>query len=410
MKILYITQYFSLKPTHAAAVTTYEIVKRLAGRGHRVCVISARSLGTIRIYENIDYCKVFKVLPIPEFGGKWYDGFASFLTTTVAHIPLIVEALYVNQFHQNFDAIISMFHPTHMATVSAYLLSQILKIPLIVKIHDFVIESMEPNTPKRVYNVVVGKINFRVLKKSSAILVQSRELIGNMKKLGGIDEKKMIVFPNGVDTNLFKPGIKSEPLREELRLEGDVVLLFLGGLYKARHPELLIKALPSIINEIKHVKLLFVGEGPLRPELLSLATSLGVRDYIKFIGGVEHSMVPRFISLADITIGPLSTTYDITAYGSAPLKVLEYMACAKPIIACRGQVSESIAVDCYNCVLFEPGDVQGLSSAVVNLISDQSFASYIGRNARKYVEKLCSWDVLIPRLENLLNSLIESVV
>lgn len=410
MKLLYITQYFSTEPTHASAVTTYEIVKRLAERGHKVCVISAKSPGTARIYENTGYRRVVKILPISGFSGKWYDGFANFFTATLAHAPLIIEALYVNQFHENFDAIISMFHPTHMATVSAYALSQILKLPLVVKIHDFVIETWEPHTLRRIYNVVVGKINFRALKRSSAILVQSRELMGIMKKLGRIDEKKMLVFPNGVDTNSFKPGIKSELLREELGLESDAILLFLGGLYKARHPELLIKALPSIIDEIKHLKLLFVGEGPQRLELLSLAGSLGVKDYVKFVGNVEHSMIPEFISLADVTIGPLSPTYDITAYGSAPLKVLEYMACEKPVVVCRGQVSESIAIDRYNCVLFEPGDVHELSSAVVDLINDQSLAKYLGRNARRHMEKLCSWDVLIPRLESLLDSLIESTV
>lgn len=410
MNILYITQYFSSEPTHASAVTTYEIVKRLADNGHKVCVISARSLGTIRIYEKTGYCRVTKVLPIPEFDWKWYHVFLNFITATLAHAPVITEALYVNQFHQDFDVIVSMFHPTHMATVSAYILSKILKLPLVVKVHDFVIETREPHALKRIYNVVVGKMNFQVLKKSSSILVQSRQLMSLMKKLGGVDEKKMVVFPNGVDTNLFKPGIESDPLREELGLENDTLLLFLGVLCRARHPELLIEALPDIINEIKNVKVLFVGEGPQKPKLLSLAVSLGVRDHVRFVGSVDHSAVPKFISLADIAIGPLSPTSDITAYGAAPLKVLEYMACGKPVVVCWGQVSQSLVIDRYNAVLFQPGDIRGLSSAVVDLINDRSFAKYIGHNARRHVKKLCSWDVLMPRLEKLLSSLIESTV
>lgn len=409
MKILYVTQYFSSDPAHASAVTTHEIVKRLAQRGHSITVASARSPGTIRVYEgNTRDYRTIDVLPLPEFGGKWYDGFATFFTLTLAHAPLVIETLLVNQFHENFDAIISMFHPTHMATVSAYLLSRILKLPLVVKIHDFVVEAMEPQTLRRIYNVVVGKINFRVLKRSSSILVQSQELIILMKKLGEIDENRMTVFPNGVDTNLFKPRIECEQLRRELGLEGDTVLMFLGGLYRSRHPELLIKALPEIIHETKHLKLLFVGEGPEKPNLLSLAAHLGVSEHVKFAGSVKHMIVPKFISLADVAVGPLSLTFDPAAYGSTPLKVLEYMACEKPIVLCRKQVSQSLIVDGYNGITVEPGDIHGLSSAVVNLIDDQHFARRIGRNARRQVKKLCSWDVLIPKLESSLNSLVES--
>jgi len=408
MRIAYVTQYFSSKPTHASAVTTYEIVKRLAESGHEVYVFSARSPGTIRIFDETGHCRVVKILPIPEFAKRWYDGLVSLLTATLAYAPLFIEALYVNQFQEKLDVIISMFHPTHFATVSAYILAKILRLPLVVKIHDFVIEALEPRTMRRIYNVVAGRINFGVLKRSSAILVQSRELMSLMEKLGEIPEEKMVVFPSGVDTDFFKPRVKSGSLCKELALEGDSVLLFLGGLYRARHPEILIEALPSVVDRMKRVKLLFVGEGPQRHELMSLATSLGVRDHVEFVGSVAHSMVPKFISLADITIGPLSPILDITAYGSVPLKVIEYMASEKPVVVCRGQVSNSIVIDRYNCVMFDPGDVHGLSSVVANLINDRNFAEYIGRNARRHVEKSCSWNVLIPKLENLLSSLVKS--
>jgi len=408
MKVLYVTQYFSPKPVHASTVTTYEIVKRLAHRGHKVYVVSAFSPGTARIYEDANECQFINCFPIPEFAAKWYDGFTTFLTHTILHIPLIITSMRMHHFCEGFDVIISMFHPTHMATVSAFLLSKILKVSLVVKIHDFIIEAAEPNMLKRTYNKVLGNMNLRILKKGGAILVQSPELMDVVKKQAGIDEKRMVIFPNGVDTRLFRSGINVDGLRKRLGLKGKSVVLFLGGLHEGRHPELLIKALPSIVHEIKHLKLLFVGEGPEKSRLSSLSKHLGVSDYVKFLGSVGHSIVPEFISLADVAVGPLTSTYYPTMYGSTPRTVSEYMACEKPVIVPRGAVSESLVIDGYNGALFEPGDVQGLSSAIVNLIEDQSFAKLMGRNARRHIEKMASWDVLIARLEKLLYSLVNS--
>lgn len=409
MKVLYVTQYFSSEPTHASTVTTLEIVKRLAQRGHKVSVVSADSPGIARIYaKEAERCRVISAFPVPKFSAQWYDGFTTFLTHTVVHILLFFNVLVVNQFHEKFDVIISMYHPSHMAPVSAYLLSRILKLPLVAKIHDFIVEATEPHMVKRMYNVVLGSINLGVLRKSDAILVQSPELLEVAKHQGGIDGEKMIIFPNGVDTKFFKPRIKSDLLRKKLALESRILALFLGSLYRCRHAELLIKALPGIVREIEHFTILFVGEGPEKSKLLSLARHLGVSDFVKFIGSVRHSIVPEVISMADVTVGPLTVTSYPTIYGATPLTVLEYMACEKPVIVCRGAVSESLVIDSYSGVVLEPNDIGGLSAAVVNLIEDQEFSKSIGRNARRYVEKICSWDVLITRLEKVLNSVVYS--
>lgn len=406
MKMLYVTQYFSHVPSHASTVTTYEIVKRLAEKGHKVYVVSAFSPGAARVYKGVDECEYINFLPIPEFPPTWYDGFTTFLTHTLLHAPLVITSMHMNHLCESYDAIISMFHPTHLATASAHLLSTILSVPLVVKIHDFIVEAEEPNMLKRTYNKVLGNINRRILKKSSSILVQSPELMDVVRTQTGIDENRLVIFPNGVDTQLFRPDIKAGQLRKKLGLEEKNVVLFLGGLHEGRHPELLIKALPNIAHEIKHLKLLFVGEGPDKSKLIALARHLGVSDYVRFLNGVRHSLVPEIISLADVAIGPLTLTYNSTMYGSTPRTVSEYMACGKPVVVPRGAVSESLVIGDYNGLLFEPGDIKGLSSTVISLLQDQNLRKKIGRNARGHVESVSSWDVLISRLEKVLVSLV----
>jgi len=413
MKVLYVTQYFSSKPTHASTVTTYEIVKRLSERGHDVSVISAHSPALATVYrENAKQPSTIGLTPSLRFSARWYNGFTTLFTHTLAHVPLIANALFVNQFHEKFDVIISMYHPTHLATISAYLLACILKLPLVVKIHDFYYlplpgDVWEPNLTRRIYNVVLGELNMRVLKRSSAILAQGWELIEAAKR-EGVNEEKLILFPNGVDTEVFRPRKESSRLRNELGLDDKSVILFLGGLYRGRHPELMVKALPRIIRETEDAVVLFVGEGPEKSKLFSLVRRLGVTDSVKFLGGVDHSVVHEFISLAEVTVGPLTVTPYPSFFAGIPLSVLEYMAAEKPVIASRGGVSESLLIDGYNGVLFNPGDVNGLSLSVVKLIKNPELSNSMGRNARKHIEKLYSWDILIARLEKVLDSLISA--
>ncbi|UCE29584.1 MAG: glycosyltransferase family 4 protein [Candidatus Bathyarchaeota archaeon] len=408
MKLLYVTQYYSANPTHASTVTTYEIVTRLAHRGHSVAVVSADSPGILRIHRRgSNSVQVVRSLPIPSLSTKWYDGFTTLFTHTLAHVPLIAATLLFYQKHtkERFDAIISMYHPTHLATVSASLLSRILKLPLVVKIFDFIIETIEPNRLKRMYHLALGRVNVDMLRRSgSPILVQSPELRDVIVGEGGVSNERLIVFSNGVDVDLFRPDIPCNELRESLKLEGKNVVLFLGGLYRQRHPELLIKALPAILREVKDVVVLFVGTGPERLGLMALAERLSVNDAVNFLEPVEHSFVPKLISLADVTVGPLSVTCLPTIYGSTPLTVLEYMACGKPVIVSRGAVSESVIINGHTGIQIEPGDVRGLSLSIIELIENQGASQTLGRNARSHVQKVSSWNVLISRLEEILCS------
>jgi len=406
LNVLYISQYFSEEPTHASTVTTYELVTRLAKRKHSVTVVSADSPGIRRTYRaDSKTPEVARPLPVPFFTSQWYDGITTLFTHTVAHVPLTTNVLLArrNRSETKFDVIISMYHPTHLATVSAQLLSRVLKLPLVVKIYDFIIETIEPQKLKRMYHLALGQINTHVLKRSnSVVLVQSPELREIVRETCSIDDERLVLFPNGVDTNVFKPEINSSGLREKLGFLNKTVVLFLGGLYRQRHPELLVDALPKVIDKAKEVQLLFVGEGPEKPNLVSLANRLGVREQVRFLNSIGHGLVPELISLADVTIGPLSVSPRPTIYGSTPLTVLEYMACGKPVVVSDGAVSKSLISDEHTGVVVPPNDIHGLSSAIIRLIEDKRFSNRVARNARKHVERTCSWDVLLDKLEAVL--------
>jgi len=127
---------------------------------------------------------------------------------------------------------------------------------------------------------------------------------------------------------------------------------------------------------------------------------MGLDDYVLFKSSVSHDFMPAYTCLADVAIGPL-VALPITA-GTLPIKVIEYMACGKPVVACYDGASKDLIVDGYNGVLIHSGDVKELSSALIELLKDAEFARSLGVNARMHVEKYHDWNVITGELDRLL--------
>lgn len=403
MNILYVTQYFSLRPVHASTVTTYEIVKGLAERGHNVTVVSPHSPGVFFSFEkNARNVKVIKAIPFPKSKAQWYDGFGTLLSHTVAYVPLIINASVVSHRYGHFDVIISMYHPSHMASFSAYLLSRIFKLPLVIKTHD--IYSFTSNLLKSLYLHSLNSLYRVILKRAECILVVSNYLKFKVTETHKLERHKVLVFPNGVNVRRFRPRIDSNSLRSSLGVMNKKVILFIGAITKDRGLDLLVKAMPKILLRNSNAIVLIVGEGPQKSNLKKLARDIGVERLVQFVPPVGHNEIPRYISLAEITVGPLVARFE--TLGSVPRKVLEYMACAKPVVSCQGGVAQDLIIDRCNGFLIQPENVQELASVVSDILRDPNLSKEIGLNARNYIVKFYEWDTIMNDFEKVLRAIV----
>jgi len=400
MNVLYVTQYFSFAPTHASAVTTYEIVKRLAERGHNVTILvpshehkNFKNLGEKqpRALENIE---VIDFISIPQ--NLWQKNFLlNGLACTSWHVPLVIKALK----RRDFDIIISMYHPSHLATFSAYMISRFLKIPLIVKVYDLLPDETDPNIFRRTYKKALFRLYSSLLKKGDVFLVPSTEWMNLAVSVYGISEKSLVLFPNGVDTAKFNSSAKSGRLREMLGLENKSILLFAGRISRIRGLEYLIEAMARVAEKEPDARLLIIGEGPEKMRLVILSKRLGIENFVIFVNAMSHDTMPEFMCLADVAIGPL-IRLPITV-GTIPIKVLEYMACGKPVIACYGGLSKDL-ISGNDGVLINQGNVEELSLAIITLLENKDLAKGLGANARKLIEKYYDWNVNIQKLDEIL--------
>jgi len=401
MNVLYMSNSWSFAPTHAAAVTTYEIVKGLTKRGHNVTVL-------VPAVENGKQSKRGSVEPVVaenvkvvSLGLSVNPGNESLmfygLSCSMFFVPLFLKAL---RRRGEYDAVISMFHPSHLATFFAYLIARVLKIPLLVKVHDLLVDTSDPNLLRRNYKKAMFRFYLVFLKRADLFLVPSIEWVRLLARVYKVSEKRIVLFRNGADAAKFNSGENCSSLRSVLDLQNEKVVLFSGQISRIRGLDYLVRAMVDVAEEERDVRLLIIGEGGELSRLVALVQQLGLDDYVLFLGSISHDLMPKYICLADVTIGPL-VALPITV-GTLPIKVIEYMACGKPVVACYDGASEDLIVDGYNGVLVDSGDVGGLSSALIRLLNNEGFARGLGVNARKHVERYHDWNVINGQLDRLL--------
>jgi len=248
-----------------------------------------------------------------------------------------------------------------------------------------------------------------VFKRAALMFVVSNPLRLKVIQTFKLGVDKVFVLPNGVDTRKFRhEPDEAKLLRRRLASDNQAILLFVGGIRKERGLMGLIKAMPAIIAKNPRLLVVFIGRGPQKSEVEILVHELDLEDFVRFIPVVDHGKIPTYINMSDITIGPL--TASIVTFGSVPRKVLEYMACAKPVVACRGGVSPDLITDGYNGFLFDYNDIKELSSIILRILNDTNLRRTIGINARLHVEAFHDWDKIVGGFEKTLQEVAGNVV
>jgi len=207
----------------------------------------------------------------------------------------------------------------------------------------------------------------------------------------GVPEHKIIVNPNGVDTERFRPGIGGSEARRELGIREDEVVAGFVGTFGPWHGVLtLAKAIALLPAEVNACFVL-VGSGQLRDEVDRIVRSAGRAHKVIFTGQVEHDRVPVLLDACDILLSPHVPMEDGSEFFGSPTKLYEYMAMGKGIIASRlGQIGD-VLDDEETALLFTPGDAQQLSDAIVRLSSSRSLRERLGAAARQRAIERHTW-------------------
>lgn len=207
-----------------------------------------------------------------------------------------------------------------------------------------------------------------------------------------VPHEKIIVIPNGVDVARFDPAQHRQRERSD-----ELVVGFVGLLYPWQGIDHLIRALAGLPADV-HIRAVVVGDGPLRRDWEELARSSGVADRIQFTGRADWNDVPAHIASFDITFsGHQPGLSDARVYFS-PLKLYEYMAMAKPVIASGTEDATRLLSADDIGYLYPVGDVDGLRAALLAAWNDRAGLHERGQRARALILREHTWDARVRLL------------
>ena len=196
----------------------------------------------------------------------------------------------------------------------------------------------------------------------------------------GVEASKLALMPNGVNRDRFRRGEAGE-LRSSLGLEGKTVIGFVGW-FKAWHGvELLLKAFDEAGLAGRGAALLLVGDGPAMPAVRRYVEDRGLGGDVVLTGPAPHERIPAYLDLIDIAVQPAANAY------CCPVKILEYMALGKAIVAPRQENIQDLLEDGMTARLFTPGEAGSLGRALRSLADDPAEGKRLGARAAESIER-----------------------
>lgn len=215
----------------------------------------------------------------------------------------------------------------------------------------------------------------------------------------GVDEERVKVVHPGVDTDRFRPDIETAELEQEFGLEDVSVLLTVSRLVERKGHDVVICALPQILEAHDDLVYLVVGDGPERSRLESLTEDVGVREHVRFIGNVEYEEVPAYYALSDVFVMPskyLQEEHNSEGFG---IVFIEANACGVPVIGGDNSGMRDAIIDGETGYLVDSEDVADVSEHIISLLDGSGRRKNMGKRGRERVESEFTWDIAADRVE-----------
>lgn len=248
------------------------------------------------------------------------------------------------------------------------------------------------------------KLEKSVFSNADLVLTTTPQLSNYAEEMGS-NSDCIKYFPLGVNSRYFKPMKKNNELLQELGIQtNDRIILFMGTLYPFSGIDHILKNFHLLQNKIKQIKFVIIGGGPDFNRLKSLSNELQLNKNIIFTGFVEQKKIPEYIAITDICLS--SFAINILTDSIIPTKILEYLACGKPVLSTplKGTV-ELLPNENYGIVYSQLDD---FISSIEKLLQNKAHLDKLGENGFSYVKKNHYWDSLADQLIKIFDNLIKN--
>lgn len=364
-------------PLTSSASHSLEIAASLKKLG---CTVSAYSCLIDRPYT-------FKNVVVKPLTFKVTNRYSSIFS--IQEVARLIQSIFILN-TKNFDVV-------YERRRRGLCFSFLRKIPIVYEVNNLTVEDAKAYKLKAVSIFALKWIDYLNLMRSQAIITPSTHL----KKIIENYQRPLYYIPNGVDPDKFTP--ISQELKKQTRailgIPNDAPTIFYyGDMDSYRRVDVLVEAFSLLKQKIENCYLVLIGDGPLRSQVVSMITRFRLEKSVRLMGRLPHQDIPKFASSFDVLVAP----YDPAVSDHVtPLKVLEAMACEKPVVTTAAGDIPLIIKHGQNGIIAE-FSASALCEAMFDLISSPTKMRRIGISARKAVLEKYVWDKISEELLKIL--------
>ncbi|NOY39544.1 MAG: glycosyltransferase family 4 protein [Nitrospirae bacterium] len=404
MKILLLSRYFPPE-IGTAANLFYELARGLADRGHSVNVVTGfpwynlksvpdKYRGRLFMKEDMGGVQVTR-LAFPVFGPQK-------IKLAVGHLTAPLTSFLGGLLSEKPD-VVFIYSPPLFMGVAGWLLNLFRGVPFIMGVQDlhpqcYIDQGVLRNRQLIYLLETLEKFCYR---RSSLITVHSGGNRNHIVDVKGIDEEKVRILPNWIDTGEMRPLPRDNEFSGRYNLNGRFVVGYAGTLGMSQGLLSVIEA-ARILRDREEIEFFIVGDGIEKENLKSRVEEYGLKN-VRFLGMQTKSVYPYVVASSDVGLVTLNSKVKTPV---VPSKILSLMAAARPVLASMpldGDAPKLIKESgCGICI--GPEDPELLAEKILFLSDNPDICADFSRQGREFVVREMSLQKAVAELEQCIKS------
>jgi glycosyltransferase involved in cell wall biosynthesis len=294
--------------------------------------------------------------------------------------------------------------PQLLVALAGWWLARWKRVPFVFEVRDLWPESLAAvgaGAKGSALHRTLGRIAGFLYRRSDHIVVVTPAFKVHLIQHWKVPAQKISIVENGVETDLFCPCAAEKASGTADRF----VICYIGTMGMAHGLETLIAAAAQLRDTLPKALFLLIGEGAEKQRIIDLAAARGLTN-IRILDQQPRARIPAYIAGTDVCLVMLKKTELFKTV--IPTKLLEYMACEKPVIVAVDGQARQVVAEAGAGMFVEPEDSNALAEAVHVLAADPERRRRMGITGRQYIVSRLSRQqtaqTYIRVLENLRNN------
>ena len=390
VKILYVSQYFPPE-MGAPAARAAELSRHWARMGHEVTVLTGfpnhptgvvpeewRSrLHGLHYSETVNGVHVVRTWLWPLPNRKAHERIRNY---TSFCISAAVSGLTLPK-----PEVVIATSPQLLVALSGWWLAWWKRVPFVFEVRDLWPESLAAvgaGSEGTLLHRTLGAIAGFLYRRADRIVVVTPAFKDHLIRNWNVPAAKISVVENGVETDLFRLDPAAMELRKQLKVEDRFLICYIGTMGNAHGLETAIAAAEELQTSLPLALFLLIGEGAEKERIVELAAARRLTN-VEFLDQQPRERIPAYISAADLCLVMLKKTELFKTV--IPTKLLEYMACERPVIVAVDGQARQIVEEAGAGVFVEPENSKDLVRAILELEAERERGRQMGTRGRQYI-------------------------